>query len=120
VPKRPPHPCAVHGWVLVPVGAGCPECAGQPALERPRDTRPNAARRGYGRAHREMRDDLLRRRPWCADPFGLHRGRRVKATIRDHVMPLRLGGKDDKSNQQPLCNGCHAHKTAMDRGGRGG
>ncbi|MDL1909716.1 HNH endonuclease [Chloroflexi bacterium CFX6] len=67
-----------------------------------------------------MRDDLLRRRPWCADPFSLHADRRVKATIRDHIIPLSRGGTDDKSNEQPLCIRCHNYKTAHDGSKRRG
>jgi 5-methylcytosine-specific restriction endonuclease McrA len=34
--------------------------------------------------------------------------------VRDHVVPLRQGGTDDKSNEQLLCNSCHNYKTAHD------
>ncbi|MBI5933278.1 MAG: HNH endonuclease [Chloroflexi bacterium] len=60
------------------------------------------------------------RRPFCADPFGVHKGQRVKATIRDHVIPLSLGGTDDESNEQGLCFTCHQRKTAIDGSRRRG
>ena len=124
MPSRPPHPCPAHGWVLVTDGAGCPLCAGQPALERPRprDDRPSAAKRGYGTEHQRKREALLKRKPWCEDPYGLHSHKKVKSWIRDHRIPLALGGKDDETNEQALCVKCHNYKTARDgsRKDRGG
>lgn len=115
---RPPRPCVVHGCPnLVRQGSRCEKHR----LPRPRDGRPNAAQRGYGYAHRRKRDELLRRHPWCADPFGLHAGRLVKATVRDHIVPLNRGGRDDIHNEQPLCDRCHNYKMWRDGSkGRGG
>ena len=117
MPSKPLRPCRRHPWILVEPGAGCPACAEQPALprpERPRDTRPSAARRGYGQRHREMRDDLIKRRRWCEDPYGRHPYANVPGTVRDHVVPLNQGGKDNKSNEQLLCVSCHNYKIAHD------
>jgi 5-methylcytosine-specific restriction protein A len=33
------------------------------------------------------------------------------ATIRDHVIPLAEGGRDDESNVQPLCQACSDAKS---------
>jgi 5-methylcytosine-specific restriction enzyme A len=118
MPNRMPHPCPRHGWVLVPYGADCPECAGQPALERPSDQRPSAAKRGYDATWRQVRDEWLNAHPYCADPYQRH-DRQVKAVLVDHVRPLRQGGKDDKSNYQSLCYGCHEKKKSIERHARG-
>lgn len=33
----------------------------------------------------------------------------------DHIVPLNLGGKNEVSNLQVLCRGCHSEKTRLDR-----
>jgi len=50
-----------------------------------------------------LRMQLLSDQPFC-------RCGRV-ATIRDHIIPLAEGGRDDDSNVQPLCARCHDAKT---------
>lgn len=111
MPKRAPHPCAVHGCPrLVYKGSRCE----QHRLPRARDTRPNAGARGYGRIHQKKREALIARRTYCEDPFGFHQGKQVKGTVRDHRIPLSLGGKDDETNEQLLCHPCHNYKTAHD------
>jgi 5-methylcytosine-specific restriction protein A len=38
-------------------------------------------------------------------------GRVRVASIRDHIVPLAEGGRDDESNVQPLCEECSDAKT---------
>jgi 5-methylcytosine-specific restriction protein A len=33
------------------------------------------------------------------------------ATIRDHVVPLAEGGRDEETNVQAICMDCHREKT---------
>ncbi|MCZ2288563.1 MAG: HNH endonuclease [Anaerolineales bacterium] len=40
------------------------------------------------------------------------------ATMVDHIVPLRRGGRDDETNYQSLCVSCHNVKTSID-GSRG-
>jgi 5-methylcytosine-specific restriction endonuclease McrA len=44
----------------------------------------------------------------------MHQGQKVKAKIVDHIIPLKLGGKDDETNYQSLCVDCNNYKTAHD------
>lgn len=62
---------------------------------------------------------VLARQPVCADPFGIHaeRGEVVVATEVDHIVPKRLGGRDEIENLQALCKSCHSRKTMMERSG---
>jgi len=41
-------------------------------------------------------------------------GRVTSATQVDHKTPVALGGTDDWSNLQSICDDCHARKTARE------
>jgi 5-methylcytosine-specific restriction protein A len=56
-----------------------------------------------------MRAALFTRDPLCAECR--RHGRAVPATQRDHVIPLEEGGPDDETNEQGLCDDCHAAKS---------
>jgi len=62
-----------------------------------------------GRDLQRRRAALFARAPWCA--LCPKRGTRNRATIRDHIIPLREGGRDDDSNEQGLCQTCSDIKT---------
>jgi 5-methylcytosine-specific restriction protein A len=62
-----------------------------------------------GRALQRLRGDLFARSPWCV--VCLTHGRQIRATIRDHVIPLAEGGRDDATNEQALCARCSDVKT---------
>jgi 5-methylcytosine-specific restriction protein A len=69
-------------------------------------------RRGYRSHHEAMRRLVLREEPHCricGEP----------TTDADHIVPLRLGGSEDRSNYQGLCGYHHRQKTAMQDGGFG-
>ena len=84
----------------------------------PKDERPSAARRGYGRRWRRMREVQLRREPLCRACAA--RGIVAAATDVDHIVPRRLGGANGRGNLQSLCHGCHSGKTRAEAGeGRG-
>ena len=63
---------------------------------------------------------LQRQKGLCAgkDCKRLHNGKRVPINIRnnfDHIISLKLNGKDEISNTQGLCANCHQLKTREDR-----
>jgi len=63
---------------------------------------------------------LQRQKGLCAgkDCKKIHNGKRIPINIRnnfDHILPLKLGGKDNISNMQGLCANCHQLKTREDR-----
>jgi 5-methylcytosine-specific restriction enzyme A len=69
----------------------------------------------YNTTHwRNLRASVLQGSPLCAacDAVGLV----TLAQMVDHINPVRLGGEFwDTENLQPLCNSCHASKSAKER-----
>jgi 5-methylcytosine-specific restriction protein A len=111
--RRAPHPCVVAGCPnLVEVGGRCDEH--RVVTMRPKDTRPSATQRGYGAAWQRKRAAWLETHPMCVDLYGIHGARQVRATIVDHIKPLKQGGRDDETNYQSLCVLCNNRKTAHD------
>lgn len=87
----------------------------KPRVPRPRETRPSAHRRGYGRRWREYALGFLMRNPVCAEC-----GR--KALHVDHLRAV--SGPDDpefwlEENHRSLCPSCHSRKTVREDGGLG-
>ena len=111
MPSRPGRMCSVPGCGGL-AAAGGSRCA----AHGPRESRPSAARRGYGARWRRVRVMFLGSNPVCCDPFGLHSDRVVAATDVDHVVPRALGGGERADNLQSLCHSCHSYKTRRERG----
>ena len=76
-----------------------------PEVKRP------AGRRGYGSRWQRESKAFLQTHPLCVRCFA--RGKYVKATVVDHIVPHRGDQKLfwDRSNWQPLCKRCHDRKT---------
>ncbi|MDT3680298.1 MAG: HNH endonuclease signature motif containing protein [Burkholderiaceae bacterium] len=70
--------------------------------------------RGYGRRWELLRVQILSTEPLCRPCSA--KGRVTAATAVDHIVPKAKGGRDDPSNLQPICDSCHAAKSAADRG----
>jgi 5-methylcytosine-specific restriction enzyme A len=95
----PPRPCTTCGKF---------QCTKHQAdawrtLDRPEVTRIR------GRELQRRRAQLFASHPWCARC--LDEGRRTRATIRDHIVPLAEGGTEDETNIQGLCLDCSDLKT---------
>ena len=74
-------------------------------------------RRGYGRQHVQLREELLRQEPLCR--ICKAKGRITAATIADHIVSIAKGGAiHDVANLQPLCRPCHDRKTLTEQGKR--
>jgi transcriptional regulator with XRE-family HTH domain len=88
-----------------------------PSVEARRPKRPSATRRGYGKAHRELRAYILQRDPWCVGvPEGIHGGERVRTTVMDHIVSLRNGGSTTPQGCRGLCRACNARKAILQEG----
>ena len=62
-----------------------------------------------GRKLQRLRSQLFNRDPLCV--MCKAQGKVTIATIRDHVVNLQTGGRDDESNVQALCQACSDTKT---------
>lgn len=63
---------------------------------------------------RNVRELVLQSNPMCVHCESV--GLITLAEMVDHIEPVRLGGNFwDMSNLQPLCNSCHASKSAKER-----
>ncbi|MEM6907186.1 MAG: HNH endonuclease signature motif containing protein [Pseudomonadota bacterium] len=96
--------------------------ADQPPVFRPpgwKPRKPWQRRETYrdprlrGRAGQRMRAQVLAEEPLCR--VCLNEGKRVQATVVDHIKPLAFGGSESRSNKQALCQPCHDLKSKAER-----
>lgn len=114
--SRLPKPCIEKGCPRLTQGTRCD----RHQLERDREldgrrTGPHL-RGGQTAKDREWAEQVLARDPVC------RMCRRRKATVADHIIPIRDGGaRFDLKNGQGLCRPCHSGpKQAEDRRRRSG
>jgi 5-methylcytosine-specific restriction protein A len=69
-----------------------------------------------GRRRQKRNRRMLASNPLCVTCQ--MQGRVAAATQLDHVIPLHLGGPDDESNLQGLCDDCHETKTKAEAAAR--
>lgn len=85
-----------------------------PGYKKPVDKRGNSNERGYGWLWQKKRKaDMADDPPICAEC--LKEGIVAPGTQRDHIQPKHLGGSDDTTNLQWLCEACHYRKSARER-----
>jgi len=110
MPHAPDHPCAEPNCpALIPSGVS--RC---PAHSRPRWHHDTSTPRIRGRKLQRLRQQLFDFSPLCVLCSAHTPPRQTISTIRDHIIPLVEGGKDDWSNTQALCQNCSDLKTAQE------
>ena len=108
--KSAPKPCTHPGCgVLVRDGSGRCNKHPRPAWSKKVD----APKRVTGRKLQQLREQLFRRDPLCAECK--RHGRVTLASQRDHIKPLAEGGTDTDDNVQGLCIECHDAKSLQER-----
>lgn len=95
MPLAPPRPCAVCGRLA------CAAHRRQPW----RKVAQAPPARVRGRRLQALRAELFRAHPFC------QYCQTQVATIRDHILPLAEGGRDEAPNIQALCQACSDTKT---------
>lgn len=75
-------------------------------------TRTSRHARGYGWQWEQTRKRVLEREPLCRTCAVT--GRAVLAVTVDHILAKAMGGGDEETNLQPLCDPCHKAKTARE------
>jgi 5-methylcytosine-specific restriction protein A len=81
--------------------------------------RESRHKRGYGRQHQKLREQLLYQEPLCRLCMQKNPPRRTPATIADHIVSIAKGGAvHDLANMQPVCASCHNDKSLRDQGKR--
>jgi 5-methylcytosine-specific restriction protein A len=114
---RAKRTCARCPRIIAPgTGSHCGACTAE--IRRDTDQRRGSStERGYGKAHRAMRDVVLARDPICV-LCGV-----AWSTVADHWPHSRrelfeLGrDPDDPTACRGLCKSCHDKRTAADQGG---
>jgi len=118
MPKKPPKVCAHPGCQKLTHSKTGRCTKHRNELNKKYDAkRESAAKRGYDSNWQKLRKMVLRDRPWCCDPFTIHRRygeQLVAATEVDHIIPKSQGGEDEIDNLQALCKGCHSRKTRIE------
>ena len=105
-------------WVPLCGRINCTIHGERPASVRPPDTRPSAARRGYGARWQRIRAAFLAAHPYCQDCG-------APSAIPDHIPSRRTlvaRGVPDPDTDQYLharCQTCHNKKTNREDGGWG-
>jgi 5-methylcytosine-specific restriction protein A len=94
------------------VARPCPRCGRLNCQEHqatPWRSSGPAPPRVRGRQLQAMRARLFAAFPLCV--ICLLLGKTSPSTIRDHLVPLAEGGRDDETNEQALCQECSDAKT---------
>ena len=119
MPYRPKRPCSYPGCPNLTDGRYCPEHKKIMDAQYDMRIRDKGAREFYiSHEWKKLRRNFLIEHPFCEE---CHRqGRLTKATVVDHIIPIRQGGPAlDEGNLQALCASCHSRKS-VDEGSRYG
>lgn len=114
MPFKPKHPCRYPG---------CPELTNESYCEKHKKLvnqqynkyqRDDFSKNFYNTPRwREKRKRYLQQHPFCVEC--LKGGTYVKATMVDHIIPIKQGGSMfDDDNLQGLCWSCHSRKSIQE------
>lgn len=112
MPRKPKRPCSYPGCPRLTDGQYCEEHRRLREREYNRYGRDESSQNFYtSPAWRQARKRQLTEHPFCEEC--LKSGKRTKAAMVDHIVPIRKGGSRlDAENLQSLCWSCHSRKSA--------
>lgn len=112
MPRKPKRPCSYPGCPRLTDGQYCDEHRKQRDREYNRYGRDEFTQNFYNTPEWKFsRIRQLADHPFCEECLKV--GKRTKATIVDHIVPIKQGGeKFAPSNLQSLCWSCHSRKSA--------
>jgi len=114
VPRKPLRPCSYPGCPKLVEGGYCEKHKKQRDQEYNLYGRDDFTKSFYKtKEWKTVRQMQLNAHPFCEEC--LKEGKRTKAVIVDHIIPIKEGGeKFSFSNLQSLCWSCHSRKSALE------
>lgn len=112
MPRKPKRPCSYPGCPRLVDGRYCEEHQKLVDKQYNQYARDNFSKSFYKSPEWiRVRKLQLQAYPLCAEC--LKSGKYTKATVVDHIVPIKQGGsKYDSKNLQSLCWACHSRKSA--------
>jgi 5-methylcytosine-specific restriction protein A len=119
MPYKPKRPCGYPGCSRLVTGSYCEEHQKLVTAQYNKYGRDDFTKNFYNTPEwRYARKQQLEQHPLCEEC--LKRGIHTKATMVDHIVPIKQGGdKYDPCNLQSLCWNCHSRKS-VEEGSRFG
>ena len=119
MPRKPKRPCAYPGCPELVDGGYCEKHKKLVTEQYNKYGRDDFTKNFYkSPAWIICRKKHLEEQPFCVEC--LKKGKTVKATMVDHIVPIKDGGsRYDNSNLQSLCWSCHSRKS-VEEGSRFG
>ena len=114
MPHKPKKPCSYPGCPKLTDGRYCPEHKKLMDKQYNETFRDKEATAFYNsHTWKKKRADFLIEHPFCEECR--RQGRLSKATMVDHILPMRFGGLAlDDENLQALCASCHTKKSILE------
>lgn len=114
MPHKPKKPCGYPGCPKLTDGKYCTDHQKLVNAQYDRWGRNRSSAEFYhSKEWRRKRSNFLIEHPFCEECRS--NGRLTKATLVDHIIPIRRGGDPlDDSNLQALCNSCHSRKSILE------
>ena len=111
MPYKPKHPCSYPGCPKLTFERYCAEHKKIMNAQYDMRLRDRGAAEFYhSREWKRLRQNFLIEHPFCVECRKV--GKLTKATVVDHVVPIRQGGPAlDENNLQSLCASCHGSKS---------
>ena len=111
MPYKPQKPCAYPGCPNLTNERYCPQHKKLTDAQYDARLRDREARAFYtSKEWKHLRQNFLIENPFCEECR--KNGRLTKATVVDHIIPIKQGGPAlDENNLQALCASCHGSKS---------